>query len=208
LLAALWLIVLSQTHPAFAARVWQQDLARLVPEWTLMASSAGSWIKVLAWFAWPALPLAGWALWKRRQQWRSPVLTLPVLLFLLLLIQASGDGPARNQRILPLIAPLVVLGSAGLPTLRRGAANALDWFGVMTFSLLGAIIWLGWLAMTTGWPERLARTFSRLEPGFVMSLPGGPCCWPAPSPLHGCSCCGVHHERPRAAQSPGAAAWY
>lgn len=170
LLAALWLIALSQTHPAFAVRVWQQDLARLVPEWTLMASSAGSWIKVLAWFAWPALPLAGWALWKRRQHWRSPVLTLPVLLFLLLLIQASGDGPARNQRILPLLAPLVVLGSAGLPTLRRGAANALDWFGVMTFSLLGAIIWLGWLAMTTGWPERLARTFSRLEPGFVMSL--------------------------------------
>lgn len=170
LLAAAWLFALYLRQPALAEQVWQQDIARLLPDGALIAAGAASWLKVLAWFAWPALPLAGWALWKRRQQWRSPVFTLPLLLFVLLFIQASGDGAARNQRALPLLAPLVVLGSAGLPSLRRGAANALDWFGVMTFSLLGGVVWLGWIAMTSGWPERLARTFSKLEPGFVMTV--------------------------------------
>lgn len=171
LLAASWLLLLD---PAHASRVWQHDLDRLIPDGARIAADAADWIKVLAWFAWPALPLAGWALWKRRHQWQSPVFSLPLLLFVLLFVQVSGDGIVRNQRALPLLAPLVVLGSAGLPALRRGAANALDWFGVMTFSLLGFVIWLGWVAMLTGWPERFARTFSKLEPGFVMALSWGP----------------------------------
>lgn len=169
-LAASWLIALQLERPELAARVWADDLQRLLPDVEHLAGGASSWVKVLAWYAWPALPVAGWALWQRREQWRSPVLTLPLIVLLLLFIQLAGEGAARNQRALPLLAPLVVLGSAGLPRLRRGAANALDWFGVMTFSLLGLIIWLGWIAMTTGWPERLARTFARLEPGFEMSI--------------------------------------
>ena len=169
-LAGAWLIALGLEHPDLAVRVLQQDIERLLPESTLFVSGAAKWLKVMAWFAWPALPLTGWTMWKRRQQWRSPVLVLPLLLFILLFIQLSGDSVVRNQRALPLLAPLVVLGSASMPTLRRGAANALDWFGVMTFSLLGLIIWLGWTAMITGWPAHLARTFSRLEPGFEMPL--------------------------------------
>lgn len=170
LLAGSWLVALAQAHPVFAARAWEQDVARLIPDTQRLVEGAIGWFEILGWFTWPALPLACWAIWTRREQWRSPVLTLPLLLFVLLFIQASGDGVARNLRALPLLAPLVVLGSAGLPTLRRGAGNALDWFGVMTFSLLGFIIWLGWVAMVTGWPERFARTFSRLEPGFTMSV--------------------------------------
>ncbi|MBU0601565.1 MAG: hypothetical protein KKD25_04070 [Gammaproteobacteria bacterium] len=170
LIAGAWLYALYRTHPDLASQLLRDDMARLIPQGRLIPEGVEDWSSALAWFAWPALPLAGWAIWKRRHQWRSPVLTLPLLLFVLLFIQLCGDGSARNQRALPLLAPLVVLGSTGLPNLRRGAANALDWFGVMTFSLLGAIIWLGWIAMVTGWPARLARTFSRLEPGFDMPL--------------------------------------
>ncbi len=167
-LAASWYVALRLERPELAAQVWDEDVASLLPDSALLVGGMSSWVKVMAWYAWPALPVAGWALWQRRSQWRSPVLTLPLVLMLLLFVQLAGDGIARNQRALPLLAPLVVLGSAGLPKLRRGAANALDWFGVMTFSLLGIIIWLGWLAMYTGWPARLAKTFSRLEPGFSM----------------------------------------
>lgn len=167
-LAASLLFTLGQERPELAAQVWSQDLARLLPELPALVDGIGGWVKLLAWYTWPALPVAGWALWQKRDQWRSPVFTLPMLLLVVLFIQLAGDGSARNQRALPLLAPLVVLGSAGLPRLRRGAANALGWFGVMTFSLLGIIIWLGWVAMTTGWPPRLARTFARLEPGFEM----------------------------------------
>lgn len=167
-LAASWYIALRIERPELASRLWNEDLASLLPDGALLVGGMAGWMKVMAWYAWPALPIAGWALWQRRSQWRSPVLTLPLLLLLLLFVQLAGDSAARNQRALPLLAPLVVLGSAGLPKLRRGAANALDWFGVMTFSLLGVIIWLGWVAMYTGWPARLAKTFARLEPGFSM----------------------------------------
>jgi 4-amino-4-deoxy-L-arabinose transferase-like glycosyltransferase len=37
----------------------------------------------------------------------------------------------------------------------------------MTAILFGLFVWLGWIAMMTGFPERLARNFSRLEPGHV-----------------------------------------
>jgi 4-amino-4-deoxy-L-arabinose transferase-like glycosyltransferase len=37
----------------------------------------------------------------------------------------------------------------------------------MTFSLLGALIWLGYCALQTGNPPRIAANAARLEPGFV-----------------------------------------
>jgi 4-amino-4-deoxy-L-arabinose transferase-like glycosyltransferase len=54
-----------------------------------------------------------------------------------------------------------------LNDLRRGAANSLAWFGAMTFSLLGGLIWLGYCALQTGFPPRVAANAARLEPGFV-----------------------------------------
>jgi 4-amino-4-deoxy-L-arabinose transferase-like glycosyltransferase len=49
-------------------------------------------------------------------------------------------------------------------------ASGFAWFGAMTFTTLGGLIWLGWIAMMTGVPERLARNFSKLEPGFAASF--------------------------------------
>jgi 4-amino-4-deoxy-L-arabinose transferase-like glycosyltransferase len=49
--------------------------------------------------------------------------------------------------------------------LRRGADNALAWFGALSAGLLGALMWLGWFAMMTGYPPTIARNFAKLEPG-------------------------------------------
>ncbi|WP_026224591.1 ArnT family glycosyltransferase [Methyloversatilis thermotolerans] len=176
LLAASWLFALHASAPALAGRVLAAEVANLTPDLDALANSTTVWLKLLAWYAWPALPVALWALWQRRNQWRSPVLMLPLTVLLLLFVQLAGGGNGRNQLALPMLAPLAVLGSSGWPRLRRGAANALDWFGIMTFTLVGALVWLGWIAMVAGWPERLARTFARLEPGFTM-----PFSWPAVS---------------------------
>jgi hypothetical protein len=35
------------------------------------------------------------------------------------------------------------------------AANAFDWFGVMTFTFFGILVWLGWSALHFGWPPGL-----------------------------------------------------
>jgi 4-amino-4-deoxy-L-arabinose transferase-like glycosyltransferase len=56
---------------------------------------------------------------------------------------------------LPLLIPLTALAAGSIETLKRGAAGALNWFGLILFGLLIAIAWLGWWAMLTGNPVKL-----------------------------------------------------
>jgi 4-amino-4-deoxy-L-arabinose transferase-like glycosyltransferase len=73
---------------------------------------------------------------------------------------------SRDVDLLPLLPPLAILATFGLPTLKRGAINAIDWFSVMTLSAIAAFIWLGWIAKQTGWPAQLAKNAFKLAPGF------------------------------------------
>ena len=113
-------------------------------------------INLLLWFAWPSLPLAGWALWRYRTQLLvQPKFQLCITFFIIAfgLIGAGGD---RNQILaLPLLIPLTALAGGSIETLKRGAASALNWFGLILFGFLGFLIWLGWNAMMTGQPEKL-----------------------------------------------------
>ncbi|HKB62021.1 MAG TPA: glycosyltransferase family 39 protein [Burkholderiales bacterium] len=127
----------------------------------------GYWGQTLAWALWPAWPLALWTLWEGRRRTIEPgtrvliaavAVTFAVLLFL---------SDPREVYALPLLLPLALLAGAGVPSLRRGAANALAWFGAMSAGLLGALMWLGWFAMMTGFPPTIARNFAKLEPGHV-----------------------------------------
>lgn len=124
-------------------------------------------LSTLAWFAWPAWPIALWALWLYRRKPNSARVVLPLValvsgLVLVWLTRARGD-----LALLALLLPLALLGAQVLGDLRRGAANALAWFGAMTFTLLGGLIWLGYLAVQTGFPPRIAANAARIEPGFV-----------------------------------------
>jgi hypothetical protein len=68
--------------------------------------------------------------------------------------------------MLVLLAPLALLGAEGVQLLRRGAAAALDWFGVMNFTFFVALIWLGYVALMTGVPPKIHNNFFRAAPGF------------------------------------------
>jgi 4-amino-4-deoxy-L-arabinose transferase-like glycosyltransferase len=68
--------------------------------------------------------------------------------------------------LLPLLPPLAILAAFGLPTMKRGAINAVDWFSVMTLTTCAAFIWLGWVAKETGWPAQIAKNAFKLAPGF------------------------------------------
>jgi len=48
--------------------------------------------------------------------------------------------------------------------------NALDWFALMSYSFALFVIWLGWTALSTGVPPKLARNIARQTPGFVAEL--------------------------------------
>ena len=170
LILAPWLVtwpalLYARSPELFAAWLNNDGLAALTQAPSLAAATQA--LGTLAWFAWPTWPIALWALWLYRRKPGSAGVVLPLValiagLGLAVLARAPGELP-----LLPLLLPLALLGAQVLSDLRRGAANALAWFGAMTFSLLGGLIWLGYLALQTGFPPRIAANAARIEPGFV-----------------------------------------
>lgn len=157
-----WPAVLAQQHPGYLAAWQKQELAMFA----VHANNFTDHVELLVWFAWPILPYGLWAAWtERRQWWRARHTAVPCFGTLLALAWFFTHE-ARPLSALPLLVPLTLLATAGAHKLRRGAANAFDWFGTMTFTLIIGLIWLGGIAMWTGWPGQIARNFAKLEPGF------------------------------------------
>ncbi len=159
-----WLAAAESRAPGLALAWWQANAVRFaVPP----VETLGYWAQTLLWATWPAWPLALWTLWEARRRTFEPGMRMLIAAcaasFAVLL---ALDAP-REVYGLPLLLPLALLAGAGVPSLRRGAANALASFGVMSAGFLGAIMWLGWFAMMTGVPSRIADRFSKLEPGYV-----------------------------------------
>lgn len=152
----IWLIYLTTQHipltQAFNLQRWRGETGQR-PLY---------YLSILGWYAWPAWPLAIWALYRNRRLWRVPGTVLPVGAFLGLLgLYALDAHPAEEQGLI-LLLPLALLGATGLFTLRRGAANAFLWFGLMLFGFVGLVFWVYWSAHDFGMPARLATRLSRL----------------------------------------------
>ncbi|HXR59288.1 MAG TPA: hypothetical protein VN747_08225 [Burkholderiales bacterium] len=125
------------------------------------------YLATASWATWPVWPLAAWGLWVARKDWRTPALFVPLAAALLGLPAIAFAGPQQDINTLTLIAPLALLGARGVPRLKRGAANALDWFGVMTFAFFSGLLWLGYVSMMTGLPPKVANNMAKTSPGFV-----------------------------------------
>ena len=130
-------------------------------------SGVGRFLSLLPWFAFPALPLAGWTLWTRRRELRASAQLLPLVFLLLTLLMLALAFRPRETPALLMLPALALLATPGALSLRRGAANAFDWFAMMTFSLFAGLVWLAWSAMALGWPTKLASRGVILRPGFV-----------------------------------------
>ena len=165
-IAACWAFALLATRPDFLQAFWREELLQLTGSSQPLLSFPRV-LLLLTWYAWPALPLAGWTVWARRRQLLSPQLSFPIFAFLTSLVVISVCFGTRSAPTLLLLPSLVLLATPGVSSLRRGAANAFDWFAMVTFSLFALVAWTGWVATTFGWPERLASEASRLEPGFT-----------------------------------------
>ncbi|MDR2614249.1 MAG: hypothetical protein LBC91_02835 [Candidatus Accumulibacter sp.] len=161
-----WLLALHMASPDYFIGFFQA-------EWSVLerpASPLTNFLRharLLLWYAWPALPLAGWSVWSKRRGLGARAISLPALSFLAVLILLTLLSSLRSATALLLLPPLVLLAAAGVGTLRRGAANAFDWFSMVSFTFFAGIVWIGWSALVFGWPARLARQAVRLEPGFV-----------------------------------------
>ena len=113
------------------------------------------------------LVAAAFAAWVQLQQ---PDVRLPLAFLLCALVVAVLFYEVRSASALPLIVPFALLAAPGLPSLRRGAANAFDWFAVMTFGLLGLFVWFSWNTLANDYPVRFAATLQRLAPEFVFQF--------------------------------------
>jgi 4-amino-4-deoxy-L-arabinose transferase-like glycosyltransferase len=123
-------------------------------------------IKLLGWFLWPLWPFALWSLWRERRRLFQLRWLLPLLgtVFALTLLMFSSDQ--SQSAALPLLPAVALLAAGGVSTLRRGAANAFDWFSAMTFGVFAILVWIAWTAQVLEWPSGLANHIARTAPGF------------------------------------------
>jgi len=129
---------------------WSSSLARA------HQSSHLYLLNISVWYAWPSLPLAVWGLWRyRKQLFNEAKFQLCIVFFIAAYLTIGFFGESRDIYAMPLLIPLTALASGSIETLKRGAASAINWFGLILFGFMGFLIWLGWGAMMSGSPEKL-----------------------------------------------------
>lgn len=148
---------------------WQNNIGN----WLRYAKAADAssfifYFKMLPWFAWPALPLAAWGVWDARSkilQQRDGQLLLAS--FLTTLLSLSLVPFSEEVFALPMLLPIVLLATMALPKVRRGAANALDRFGIITFGFIALLLWWGWEGLIAGNNTRVSRWLREYQSEFV-----------------------------------------
>jgi 4-amino-4-deoxy-L-arabinose transferase-like glycosyltransferase len=169
----LWPALLYQRSPQlFMDWFWINNLGRFLG-FAKLGPAAEPWhyLKILPWYAWPALPLALWTLWRRKLAGlKDPSIHLPLTALLVMLFVLSAASDARELYALPLLLPFSLLAAAGLDTLRRGAVSALYWFGIMVFTFFAGVIWFYWVALEIGIPAELHTHINHLQPAYVPAL--------------------------------------
>ncbi|TAJ81206.1 MAG: glycosyltransferase family 39 protein [Gallionellaceae bacterium] len=166
---AVWPTLLYLYSPElFAEWAWQLNIGR----WVAHARGGDYpdpffYVTLLPWFAWPAFPLAIWAVWEARRKLRQAFeFQLLTVTFAVMLLALSLAPRINELCALPMLLPLTLLATAALFTLRRGAANALDWFGIMTFALVAILLWWGWTGLLVDSPAHITRLLKEYRPGF------------------------------------------
>jgi hypothetical protein len=121
----------------------------------------------LPWFVWPLWPLAFAAIWhEHRRLTRAVELHIPLLAVVVLLAAALVPAWSRDGALMPVFMPLALLAAYGVDNLRRGAAQAFYWFGVLLFTLLAFVFWVYFAAIEWGYPSGLAHHLARLTPSY------------------------------------------
>ncbi|MGC2164729.1 MAG: glycosyltransferase family 39 protein [Gallionella sp.] len=169
----IWPILLYLRSPAlFTEWAWTLNIGN----WLAYAKTGPTmdalyYVEILPWFAWPALPLAFWVIWKSRKRLaQRDDLQLPLVSFLVMLITLSLVPDIKEVFALPMLLPLALLASASLSILKRGAANALDWFGLMTFALLAILMWWGWGGLLLDNNAKITHWLKDYQPGYDPEL--------------------------------------
>lgn len=151
-----WPLLLQEESPALFELWFRNEVAAPLfgITWQTAAHGLRNILEATLWGTWPAWPLALWTLGNGgRRGLSQPAVQVALAAWggLFLLFVLTPHTQALDA--LPMLLPVALLATAGLHTLRRGTAAALDWFGIMTFGLFAVLIWLGWVYLISGMPE-------------------------------------------------------
>jgi 4-amino-4-deoxy-L-arabinose transferase-like glycosyltransferase len=132
----------------------------------------------LPWIAWPAWPLALWALRLRMRGFEGglsgPGIQVPAVLTLATLSLLGLSADARASYALPILVPLALLGASSIDKLKRGHSAFLDWFGILTWGFSAAALWILWIqSTTTGMAPGVARLFGDAKRGYLSPVEPG-----------------------------------
>lgn len=145
-----WILICMNAEQALLHTWWLNSLATLHQSFHLY------FLNLLLWYAWPSLPLAVWGLWRYRARLLNQAkFQLCIVFFIVAYITIGFFGESRDIYAMPLLIPLTALAGGSIETLKRGAAGAINWFGLILFGFMGFLIWLGWGAMMSGNPAKL-----------------------------------------------------
>jgi hypothetical protein len=163
-----WTLAATVAGAASAAMLDAWHWRALPLEFDDLPGIARQWL----WFMWPVWPMALWTLWRWRRQLSYRHISVPAVTVIVALL--TNLATYGSDRALMLGLPgLAVLAAFALPTLKRSAAAAIDWFSMFFFSAWALLFWVHYVAMHTGMPPRPAANILRLAPGFepVFSAP-------------------------------------
>ena len=168
-IAALWivpaLLLPSAMSPVEQWMAWNLNQVGLPTLATLK-----SFFRVGIWFFWPAWPFAAWAIYAWRRQSHLLHIVLPLSFIVALSLLIICDPLLESGDLLKLLPPLAIMAAFGLPTMKRGTINAIDWFSVIVLSMMAALVWVYYVAKLTGVPAQFAKNVLKLVPGFVPQL--------------------------------------
>lgn len=153
--------------------------ASLVAAWVGLVSGSWRWripgawsvadawsiARQWTWFLWPVWPAVLWTLWRWRRYLHHRHLAVPLALALAAMLANLAMRGADRALLLALPAT-AVLAAFALPTLRRSASAAIDWFSMLFFSACALAIWVIYVAMHTGVPAKPAANVAKLAPAF------------------------------------------
>ena len=166
--SALWPIALGALQPELLDAWWARNWADFAGN-PLAQADLPRLLEILGWFIWPLWPIAFWALWRARRQLARLPWALPLAAAIIAVVWITLNGSFSAAAMLPAVPAFALLAAGGVPTMRRGAANAFDWFAVMTFGVFALLIWLAWTAQVFEWPPGLARSVARMAPDLVLT---------------------------------------
>ncbi|MEP6503470.1 MAG: hypothetical protein ABJD97_09080 [Betaproteobacteria bacterium] len=122
-------------------------------------------LRLSAWFLWPGWLLALWTLYRWRHHLAYRHIAVPSV-GVAVAVAASLAMGASDRALMLAVPGVAVLAAFALPTLKRSAGSAIDWFSVFFFTALAISIWVFYVSLMTGVPVKPALRVARLLPGF------------------------------------------